>query len=89
MIEEGAFKVNLMLYWQHVFTDLDAGQVGFKPGLYMASADEIYLNVKEKGGHAAMPHENVIGLIAVILQQIVSRNANVITPSCVFWKLAC
>ena len=88
MIEEGALenpKPDVVLA-QHVFTDLDAGQVGFKPGLYMASADEIYLNVKGKGGHAAMPHENVDPVliashIIVALQQIISRNANVITPS--------
>jgi len=41
----------------HVFTDLEAGQAGFKSGMYMASTDEIYLTVTGKGGHAAMPGE--------------------------------
>ncbi len=41
----------------HVFTDLEAGQAGFKTGMYMASTDEIYINVTGKGGHAAMPTE--------------------------------
>lgn len=88
MIEEGALenpRPDVVLA-QHVFTDLDAGQVGFKPGLYMASADEIYMTVKGKGGHAAMPHENIDPIliashIIIGLQQIISRNANVITPS--------
>lgn len=40
---------------QHVFPTLEAGKVGFCSGSYMASCDEIYLTVKGKGGHAAMP----------------------------------
>jgi amidohydrolase len=41
----------------HVFTDLSAGQAGFKSGMYMASTDEIYMDIIGKGGHAAMPAE--------------------------------
>ncbi|MBA3649482.1 MAG: amidohydrolase [Chitinophagales bacterium] len=40
---------------QHVFTPLHVGTAGFRPGKYMASADEIYITVKGKGGHAADP----------------------------------
>ena len=52
----------------------------------MASADEVYITVKGKGGHAAMPHENIDPIliashIIVSLQQIISRNANITTPS--------
>ena len=96
MIKEGALenpKPDVVLA-QHVFTDLDAGMTGFKSGMYMASADEIYLTVKGKGGHAAMPHENIDPIliashIIVALQQIISRNANIITPSVLsFGKLS-
>ena len=88
MIEEGALenpKPDVVLA-QHVFTDLDAGMTGFKSGVYMASADEVYITVKGKGGHAAMPHENIDPIliashIIVSLQQIISRNANITTPS--------
>lgn len=71
---------------QHVMPLIDAGKVGFRKGKYMASADEIYLTVKGKGGHAAMP-ENFIDPIAiasqiiVTLQQIVSRSANPKMPT--------
>ncbi|MGZ3862998.1 MAG: M20 metallopeptidase family protein [Bacteroidia bacterium] len=41
----------------HVFTDLNAGQAGFRSGMYMASTDEIYMDIIGKGGHAAMPSE--------------------------------
>lgn len=42
---------------QHVFPSLETGKVGFHAGTYMASCDEIYMSVKGKGGHAAMPAE--------------------------------
>ena len=40
---------------QHVYTPLQVGTAGFRMGKYMASADEIYITVKGKGGHAADP----------------------------------
>ncbi len=39
---------------QHVLPELETGKVGYKPGRYMASADEIYITIKGKGGHAAL-----------------------------------
>jgi len=71
---------------QHVMPFIPTGKVGFRQGLYMASADEIYITVKGKGGHAAMP-ESLIDpvLIAshmiVALQQVVSRAASPKIPS--------
>lgn len=88
MIDEGALndpKPDAVLAL-HVQPDLHAGVVGFRPGKYMASNDEIYINIKGKGGHAAMPH-NIIDpvLIAshiiVSLQQIVSRNTDISIPT--------
>jgi amidohydrolase len=38
----------------HVLPELEAGKVGFRPGPYMASGDELYIKVKGKGGHAAL-----------------------------------
>lgn len=71
---------------QHVMSQLPVGKVGFRPGMYMASADEIYITVKGKGGHAAMPDSNIDPIliashIIVALQQIVSRHANPKTPT--------
>jgi len=74
------------LFGQHVAPQIPVGKIGFRSGIYMASADEIYLTVKGKGGHAAMP-DNIIDpvLIAshiiVALQQVVSRNANPKVPT--------
>lgn len=57
MIKEGALnnpKVDKAIAL-HVFPEMEAGMVGFRPGMYMASTDELYVTVSGKGGHAAMP----------------------------------
>jgi len=71
---------------QHVMSQLSAGKVGFKPGMFMASADEIYIKVIGKGGHGAMPDNNIDPVlitshIIIALQQIVSRHANPKVPT--------
>lgn len=38
---------------QHVTPELPAGIIGFRSGPFMAAADELYLTVHGKGGHAA------------------------------------
>ena len=88
MIEAGVLKDPEpdAILGQHVMVQIPVGKVGFKPGLYMASADEIYFTVKGKGGHGAMPDKNIDPVlitshIIVALQQIVSRNANPLMPS--------
>jgi amidohydrolase len=88
MLKEGALNNPdaELIIGQHVYPQLEAGKVGFKKGMYMASADEIYVTVKGKGGHGALP-ENCIdpillaSHIIVSLQQIVSRNAKPTIPS--------
>ncbi|MCW3125191.1 MAG: N-acyl-L-amino acid amidohydrolase [Bacteroidetes bacterium] len=65
MIEAGVMqdpKVEA-IFGLHVHPELEAGQVGFRPGKFMASADEIYLTVKGKGGHAAQPSQFISPLI--------------------------
>lgn len=45
-----------LILGQHVTPGMPAGSVGFREGIFMASADEIYLKIIGKGGHAATPH---------------------------------
>jgi amidohydrolase len=71
---------------QHVMPMIPAGKVGFRSGIYMASADELYVTVHGKGGHGAQPQQNIDPVlitshIIVALQQIVSRNADPRLPS--------
>ncbi|MCB9173945.1 MAG: amidohydrolase [Flavobacteriales bacterium] len=88
MIAEGVFENPNpeSIIGQHVFPELEAGKVGFKSGMYMASTDEIYVTVKGKGGHAALPHlvidpVLITSHIIVALQQVVSRLNKPTTPS--------
>ena len=60
--------------------------IGLKGGIYMASSDELYLTVKGRGGHGAMPHECIdpvviAAQIIVTLQQIISRYNDPGVPS--------
>jgi amidohydrolase len=43
----------------HVSPEVEAGKIGFRSGVFMASSDEIYITVMGKGGHAARPQELV------------------------------
>jgi amidohydrolase len=88
MIKEGALKNPdaELIIGQHVFPSMDAGKVGFRRGMYMASCDEIYVTVKGKGGHGAMPHNNIDPILIashmiVAMQQVVSRHNSPIIPS--------
>jgi amidohydrolase len=71
---------------QHVATNVPVGKIGFREGMYMASTDELYLTVKGKGGHGAMPDQLIDPVliashIIVALQQIISRNRKPANPS--------
>ncbi|HRE23749.1 MAG TPA: M20 family metallopeptidase [Bacteroidia bacterium] len=88
MIKEGVLKNPSVsgILGQHVMPLIETGKVGFRSSVYMASTDEIYVTIKGKGGHGAIPHQNIDPVliashIIVALQQIVSRNANPIMPS--------
>ena len=88
MIEEGVLEnpAPAVILGQHVFPELDAGKVGMKSGKYMASTDEIFITVRGKGGHGAIPHKNtdpvlIASHLVIALQQIVSRNANPAMPT--------
>ncbi len=74
MIKEGVLKnphVQCIL-GQHVFPSMEAGKVGFRKGMYMASTDEIYITVVGKGGHAAMPtdYNNPLLIASQILLEL-------------------
>ncbi|MFN8165445.1 MAG: M20 family metallopeptidase [Bacteroidia bacterium] len=88
MIKEGVLENPrpVSIIGQHVMPQIPAGKIGFRKGLYMASTDEIYVKVKGKGGHGAMPHLTIDPVmitanILVALQQIVSRRAKPSLPS--------
>lgn len=70
----------------HVHPGMEVGKFSFRGGKVMASADEIYITIQAKGGHAAAPHLTadpvLIGSHIVIgLQQLISRHCNPFNPS--------
>lgn len=70
----------------HVHPGLETGKLSFRNGMVMASADELYITIKSKGGHAAAPQYTadtilIASQLVVSLQQIVSRNNSPFNPS--------
>jgi amidohydrolase len=87
MIREGLFEPDKpqWMLGQHVFPQLQAGHIGFRSGVYMASADEVYITIKGKGGHAATPHLCIDPIVIsarliTALQEVISRNIDPLTP---------
>jgi amidohydrolase len=74
------------IFGLHVNPQLETGLLSFRAGKIMASADELYITIKGKGGHAAAPHLTadtilIASHLIVSLQQIISRNNNPLSPS--------
>jgi len=70
----------------HVNPQLEVGKLSFRSGKVMASADEIYITIKSKGGHAAAPQLTadtilIASHLIVALQQVISRRNNPLQPS--------
>ncbi len=88
LIKEGVLEnpAPQKIFALHVHPGMEAGTFSFRGGMVMASADEIYITIKCKGGHAAAPHFTADSILiashlVVSLQQIVSRNNNPFNPS--------
>jgi hippurate hydrolase len=88
MIKDGALEnpKPAAIIGLHVTPEMEVGRLGFRSGIAMASADEIYITIKGRGGHAASPHLTtdiilVASHIVVALQQIISRNNDPFSPS--------
>lgn len=88
LIKEGVLKdpAPQAILALHVHPSLDTGKFSFRPGMAMASADEIYITIKGKGGHAAAPHltqDTILtaSQLVVNLQQVISRQNDPFNPS--------
>lgn len=88
LIKEGVLEnpTPEKIFALHVHPGLEVGKFSFRGGMVMASADEIYITIKGKGGHAAAPQFTadtilIASHVVVSLQQIISRNNNPFNPS--------
>jgi hippurate hydrolase len=83
MIKEGLFDQYKIdeVYAIHNAPYAPVGVMGSRPGPIMACSDDIFIDIRGKGGHAALPHLSNDPLIAACklvssLQTIVSRNVD-------------
>lgn len=88
LIKEGVLEnpKPAAIFALHVHPGLEVGKLSFRSGMVMASADEIYITLKGKGGHAAAPHLTTDTILAtshlvVNLQQVISRMNDPFNPS--------
>ncbi|MDO5341271.1 MAG: amidohydrolase [Bacteroidia bacterium] len=73
ILDSGVLNDVKLIIGQHVTSDLQCGEVGFHPGPYMASCDEVNILIKGVGGHGAKPAERNQTVIAAV--KIVARLA--------------
>jgi amidohydrolase len=70
----------------HLWNYLPVGQVGIRNGTIFASADELTIVVRGRGGHAAVPHDAVDPVVVAAhlitgLQTLISREAPPLEPA--------
>ena len=87
MLKDGVFQdfTPDIILKQHAYIDLPSGKIGFQSGVITASADEVHIVVRGKGGHGALPHtinDTVLAAsnVVVAMQQLVSRVRNPFNP---------
>ncbi|PHQ95807.1 MAG: amidohydrolase [Marinosulfonomonas sp.] len=95
MVEEGMmerFNIN-EVYGMHTAPGLPLGNFAIRPGPILAAADEFFIEIEGKGGHAAKPQQCVdttvvAAQIVLALQTIASRNVDpveqVVVSVCTF-----
>jgi amidohydrolase len=86
MIAEGAMDGVDGVIGLHLISHHPVGLVGLRAGPIFASADRLVLNVRGKGGHAAMPESAVdpiviAAYITTALQTLISRETSPFSPA--------
>jgi len=72
----------------HVSPELEAGKIGYIPGLAWAKVNSVEITVHGHGGHGAYPHQSIDPIvlsarIILALQTIVSREISPLNPAVV------
>ncbi len=86
MIDEGVVDGVDAAFALHVAPNLWSGMVAYRPGPAMASADEVYITVTGRGGHASTPHwaadpVPVACEIVLALQSMITRTVDAFDPA--------
>ncbi len=86
MIRDGALEGVKAIFGLHVYPYLMTGQIGYKYGVMMASADTFSIEIYGKSAHGARPHEGVdailvAGMCINSLNHIISRRIDPLHPA--------
>ncbi|WP_425230556.1 M20 metallopeptidase family protein [Sphingomonas sp.] len=88
MIEDGllARTAPEAAFALHISPNMTAGTVVSRPGALLASAETVHARITGKGGHAAMPHDNIDPLpiaceIVLAIQSFIARRIPVQDPA--------
>lgn len=86
LIEEGCLDNVAAIYGLHAYPYLKTGQIGYKKGVMLASADMFEIEIFGRSSHAARPHEGVDAILVTAmavnsLNHIVSRRIDPLHPA--------
>ncbi|MRJ02790.1 MAG: amidohydrolase [Epsilonproteobacteria bacterium] len=86
LIEDGALDGVLAIFGLHVYPYLKTGEIGYKYGVMMASADTFEIEIFGKSAHGARPHEGVDAILVASmcvnsLNHIISRRIDPLHPA--------
>jgi amidohydrolase len=70
----------------HIWPTTDRGTIAGRAGALLASADTLHATIRGKGGHAAMPHDNLDPIpvaceVVMALQALIARTVPVADPA--------
>ncbi len=86
LIRDGALENVKAIFGLHVYPYLSTGQIGYKYGVMMASADTFTIEIFGKSAHGARPHEGVDAILTAAmcvnsLNHIISRRIDPLHPA--------
>ncbi|UFJ43335.1 amidohydrolase [Brevibacillus humidisoli] len=81
MVEDGVLEGVDAIFGAHLWSPAPVGKILTAPGPMMANVDDFYIEIKGRGGHAALPEQTVDSIvvgshIVATLQTIASRNVS-------------
>ena len=86
LIRDGALENVEAIFGLHMYPYLNTGEIGYKYGEMMASADTFEIEIFGKSSHGARPHEGVDALLTAALvinsiNHIISRKIDPLHPA--------
>jgi amidohydrolase len=83
MIKDGVFREHRpqVIFAQHVWPELPAGQVGVRGGVMTGASDRFKVTIEGQSGHASKPHQTIDAIVVAnqvinSLQTVVSRDVD-------------